>query len=413
MKQSALFTRTIKDAPKDEVSFNAQILIRAGFIDKLGAGIYTFLPLGLRVMNKITNIIREEMNNIGSQEMLMPALIPRDLLDKTGRWDLIDVLFKLDGVDKKEYALGSTHEEVVTPTIKKHVISHKELPLSVYQIQNKFRNELRAKSGLMRGREFLMKDLYSFHKTQEDLDKYYEIVQRAYFKVYERCSLLDITYLTYASGGDFSKYSHEFQALTEAGEDDIYICNKCNVAINKEIIEEQSVCPVCGNKKLEVKRAVEVGNIFKLGTRFTDSFDFNYIDKEGKGQGVIMGCYGIGVGRLMGTIAEVRHDDNGVIWPEEVAPFKVHLLALQTKNEELNKWAESVYDNLISHGIEVLYDDRDVPAGQKFTEADLIGCPFRLVIGAKNLNKRMVEVKRRDRDEVDLVSENELINKVI
>jgi len=413
MRQSALFTRTIKDAPKDEVSFNAQILIRAGFIDKLGAGIYTFLPLGLRVMNKITNIIREEMNNIGSQEMLMPALIPRDLLDRTGRWDLIDVLFKLDGADKKEYALGSTHEEVVTPTIKKHVISYKELPLSVYQIQNKFRNELRAKSGLMRGREFLMKDLYSFHETQEDLDKYYEIVQKAYFKVYERCSLLDITYLTYASGGDFSKYSHEFQTLTEAGEDDIHICNKCNVAINKEIIEEQNVCPVCNNKKLEVKRAVEVGNIFKLGTRFSKSFDFNYIDKEGKEQGVIMGCYGIGVGRLMGTIAEVRHDDGGVIWPEEVAPFKVHLLALQTKDEKLNKWAKGIYDDLVSHGIEVLYDDRDVSVGQKFTEADLIGCPFRLVVGVKNFDKRIIEVKRRDRDGVDLVPENELINKVI
>jgi prolyl-tRNA synthetase len=268
MRQSRLFTKTIKELPKDETSYNAQVLIRAGFIDKTGAGIYAYLPLGLKVLNKICNIIREEMNQIGGQEILMPALTPKEAWVTTKRWDNFDALFKLTGLENKEYALGATHEEIVTPLAKKFIFSYRELPLAVYQIQTKFRNEKRAKAGLIRGREFSMKDLYSFHASQEDLDVYYEKVKAAYFKIYERLGLSAETYLTYSSGGAFSKYSHEFQTLTAAGEDHIFICEKCRVAVNREIINDLKACPECGNKKLREEKAVEVGNIFQLARVF-------------------------------------------------------------------------------------------------------------------------------------------------
>ena len=248
MRQTELFTKTTKESPKDEVSFNAQILIRAGFIDKLQAGVYTFLPLGLRVHNKICNIIREEMNAIGGQEIFMPALTPKEIWEATNRWDNFDALFKLVGGDKKEYALGATHEEVITPLVRKHIFSYKDLPLFIFQIQTKFRNELRARSGLIRGREFSMKDLYSFHKDENDLNEYYKVAQKAYFKVFERSGLLDLTYLTFASGGAFSKYSHEFQTLVETGEDTIYICDSCDIAINKEILQSRKFAPVAALK---------------------------------------------------------------------------------------------------------------------------------------------------------------------
>ncbi|MCU0679927.1 MAG: His/Gly/Thr/Pro-type tRNA ligase C-terminal domain-containing protein [Planctomycetes bacterium] len=390
MKQSLLFVKTAKDAPKDEQSFNAQILMRAGFIDKLGAGIYTFLPFGLRVLNKINNIVREEINKVGGQEILMPALNPKEVWEKTNRWATFDALFRLKGNDEKEYALGATHEEIVTPLAKKFILSYKDLPFAIYQIQTKFRNEKRAKAGLLRGREFVMKDLYSFHISQEDLDNYYETVKQAYYKIYERLGLSDITYLTYASGGAFSKYSHEFQTVTEMGEDSIYVCDKCKVAVNKEIIAEQSTCPVCGAKDLIEKRAIEVGNIFKLGTKFSNAFEITYQDQNGDMKEIVMGCYGFGPSRVMGTIAEIFHDDKGLLWPEAIAPFKIHLLSLN-QNEE----AEKVYQTLTAKGIEVLYDDRDLPAGQKFFDADLIGCPYRLVIGKSFVNSQKLELKKR------------------
>lgn len=390
MRQSLLFTKTVKDLPKDETSYNAQALIRAGFIDKVGAGVYTYLPLGKRVLDKISQIIREEMDEVGGQEILMTALIPKENWVTTGRWDNFDVLFRLVGNEQKEYALGATHEEIVTPLGKKYIFSYKDLPFGVYQIQTKFRNEKRAKAGLIRGREFLMKDLYSFHADQENLDEYYTKIIQAYKKIYDRLSIDQLTYFTYASGGSFAKYSHEFQTVCEAGEDLIYICDKCRVAVNKEIISEQDSCPLCGSKELSEKKAIEVGNIFKLGTKFSESFAVKFKDANGQEKPVIMGCYGIGPSRLMGSIVEISHDSKGIIWPEAIAPYRIHLISL---NE--NETAEKIYRDLMVYGWDVLYDDRDVSAGEKFADADLIGCPYRLVVSRKTLALNKVELKRR------------------
>ncbi|MFZ4631906.1 MAG: proline--tRNA ligase [Patescibacteria group bacterium] len=407
MKQSQLFTRTVKELPKDEPSFNAQALIRAGFVDKSAAGVYSFLPFGWKVINKIENIIREEMDAIGGQEINMPSLAPKENWQATGRWDTLDVLFKTTGSDEKEYALNPTHEEVVTPLAKKFISSYRELPMAVYQIQNKFRNEKRAKSGLLRGREFLMKDLYSFHATQEDLDEYYEKAITAYNNIFSRVGLEKKTYLTYASGGSFSKYSHEFQTLTEAGEDIIYVCDDCKMAVNKEIIEDQNTCPKCNKKDLREEKAVEAGNIFKLGTKYSEPFDLKYQDKDGEKKTVIMGCYGLGVSRLMGTIVEVCHDEKGIIWPENVAPFKFHLLSL---NE--NEAAEKIYSDLVKKGIEVLFDDRELQAGEKFADADLIGCPYRIIVSKKTLASDSIELKLRSNLDSELVKISELGEKL-
>lgn len=409
MRQSKLFTRTQKDTPKDETSYNAQTLMRAGFIDKLAAGVYTFLPLGLRVHNKICKIIREEMDAIGGQELLMPALTPKEVWETTDRWDNFDALFKLTGGDDKEYALGATHEEIVTPTVAKQVLSYKDLSISVYQIQTKFRNEKRAKAGLIRGREFSMKDMYSFHPSDEALNEYYKIAQKAYFKVFERLGLIDITYLTYASGGAFSKYSHEFQTVSESGEDTIHICEKCQIAINQEIIAESPACPHCGNTELVAKKAIEVGNIFKLGTRFSAPFKFNFKDAAGVDQPVIMGCYGMGPSRLMGTIVEVSHDDRGIIWPEAIAPFKVYLISLGQDKE-----ADKLYEDLKAAGVEVLYNDNEVGPGEKMADSDLFGCPYRVLISPKSIVAGGAEIKRRGSSEaviVDLKKVGEYLKK--
>ena len=405
MKQSQLFTRTIKELPKDETSFNAQTLIRAGFIDKVAAGVYSFLPLGLRVLNNIRGIISEEMEAVGGQEISMTAFASKEMWQATGRFDTMDVLFKLAGSDQKEYVLNPTHEEVVTPLAKKFVNSYKDLPFSVFQIQTKFRNEKRAKAGLMRGREFLMKDLYSFHTNQEDLDAYYEKVLVSYTRIFERVGLGDLTYMTFASGGTFSKYSHEFQTLTDAGEDIIYTCPKCKMAINKEIIEDQNTCPKCGSANLIQEKAVEVGNIFKLGTKYSEPFDLSYMDASGEKKLVIMGCYGIGLSRVMGTIVEVCHYEKGIIWPETVAPFKIHLISLNQ-----NEKAEQIYNELKAAGFEVLFDDRDKGAGEKFVDADLIGCPIRLVLSTKTLENGNIEMKYRKETESKLIPLSDLIN---
>ncbi len=407
MKLSELFTKTIKEAPKDEVSKNAQLLIRAGYIDKLMAGVYTLLPLGLRVYKKIEQIIREEMNAIGGQEVYMPTLQPKENWQATDRWEDMDDLFRFKSYYSKiEYALGPTHEEVLAPLMKKYISSYKDLPVYVYHIQNKFRDEKRAKSGILRGREFMMKDLYSFHTNEEDLADYYEKVKDSYINIFKRCGISKTTYVTFASGGTFSKYSHEFQTLTEAGEDLIHVCDKCHLAYNKEIIEDiEHKCPECGNNKLKEKKAVEVGNIFKLKTRFSTPFELNYTDKKSKSHEVQMGCYGIGLQRLMGTVVETLSDDKGMIWPESIAPFKVNLISLKK-----NKEAEKVYQDLIKTGIEVLYDDREeVSAGEKFADADLIGCPIRLVISEKTLKEDSVEIKKRDGEEMKMVKISELL----
>lgn len=407
MKQSHLFTRTLKELPKDETSYNAQTLLRAGFIDKVAAGVYSFLPLGCLVMDKIRQIIKEEMLSVGGQEVSMPAFAPKENWEATGRWDDLDVLFKISASDKKEYALNPTHEEVVTPLAKKFIYSYRELPFSVFQIQTKFRNEKRAKAGLLRGREFLMKDLYSFHTDQADLDRYYEEVSSAYERIFNRVGLGDKTYLTFASGGTFAKYSHEFQTLTESGEDLIYICDQCRLAVNKEIIAEQSTCPKCGNKDLREDKAVEVGNIFKLGIKYSAPFDLSYSTSEGKKELVVMGCYGIGLSRIMGTVVEACHDDKGILWPESIAPFKVHLISL--KEDEV---AEKIYQTLQAAGIEVLYDDRDLSAGEKFADADLIGCPYRVLVSKKTLLQDSVELKRRQVTEAEIIKIKDIISYV-
>jgi prolyl-tRNA synthetase len=408
MKQSQLFTKTQKNAPKDEESVNAQLLIRAGFIDKLMAGVYSYLPLGLRVEKKIENIIREEINAIGGQEVFMPSLNPKENWQKTGRWDALDSLVKVGYGDEKNMALAPTHEEIITPIAKKFVSSYKDLPFSAYHFQNKFRQEKRAKSGILRMREFIMKDLYSFHTDEKDLDEYYEKAVQAYKNIFDRLGLSDITYLTYASGGTFSKYSHEFQTVTPAGEDIIYICEKCHIAINKEIISDlEHKCPLCGNTELKEEKAVEVGNIFKLVTKYSEPFNLTYRDKDGQEKTVIMGCYGIGPQRVMGTIVEVHHDEKGILWPESIAPFKVHLISLKQDEE-----AQKIYDDLVKNNIEVLYDDRDISAGEKFANSDLIGLPYRLVISQKSLASGGVEIKKRSEEKSEVISVKDAINKL-
>ena len=407
MKQSKLFTKTQKDISKEEVSINAQLLIRAGFIDKLMAGVYTILPLGLRVMNKIENIIREEMNAIDGQEIFMPTLQPKENWLKTGRWSTMDDLYKVKDSSDREMAMGPTHEEVVVPLMKRFVSSYKDLPFAAYQFQNKFRMEMRSKSGILRGREFLMKDLYSFHLDEADLDAYYERAKLAYFNVFERFGLKDQTYLTYASGGSFSKYSHEYQTVTPAGEDIIYICSKCKLAVNKEIKDEVTECIECGNKEFTEEKSIEVGNIFKLKNKYTTPFDLKVKDENGEDVEVMMGCYGIGLGRAMGTVVEVHHDEKGIIWPDSVAPFAVHLISLNQNDE-----AEKIYAMLTNAGIEVLYDDREMSAGEKFADSDLIGIPTRVVVSGKSLEKGGVEIKRRDSQDVEIVGTEELLKKL-
>jgi len=410
MKQSQLATKTLKEAPTDEQSVNAILLTRAGFIDKLAAGVYSYLPLGLCVLRQIENIIREEMLAMGGQEILMPVLHPRENWEKTGRWDSLDVLFKLKAVGDKDFALGPTHEEVVAPLAKKLVLSYKDLPLYLFQIQTKFRNEPRAKSGLLRTREFLMKDLYSFHTSEKDLDSYYQKMTAAYFKIFERCGLKEKTYLTLATGGTFSKYSHEFQTVCEAGEDTIYICQNCqNLAINAEIKNETPSCPACSGMEFEEAKAAEVGNIFKLGTKYAAPFELKFKDKDGSEKTVVMGCYGAGPSRIMGTIVEASHDKNGIIWPESVAPFKYHLLALG-EDAKIKKAADGLYEKLNEQGTEVLYDDRELAAGAKFAEADLIGIPYRLVISEKTLEKDSVEIKKRSEKETRFIKIADLKN---
>lgn len=408
MRQSDLFTKTRREAPKDEESINAQLLIRAGFVDKLMAGSYTFLPLGWRVFKKIESIIREEAEAIGGVEILMPSLQPKSNWEKTGRWDSYDSLFKFASFyTKTDYALGPTHEEVISPLLAKFINSYKDLPKYVFQIQNKFRDETRTKSGLLRGREFFMKDLYSFHRDEADMDRYYEKVKKAYVKIFKRTGIDKMTYLTYASGGTFSKYSHEFQTLTSAGEDLIYICDKCKIAVNKEIINEQNVCPQCENKDLRAEKAVEVGNIFKLKIKYSKPFDLKYKDEEGKENDVIMGCYGMGLNRLMGTIVEIFNDKNGIIWPKEIAPYKIHLLRLGEK-QNIKKIADNVYNELIKNRVEVLYDDRiGITAGEKFNDSDLIGIPYRAIISEKNGDK--IELKKRDSKTIKLVKIKDLV----
>lgn len=411
MRQSTLFTKTRKEAPADEVAKNAKLLIRAGFVDKLQSGVYSYLPLGLRVLKKIERIIREEMNDAGGQEILMPSLHPKENWQTTGRWDTMDDLYKVSDSSGRENALGATHEEIVVPLVKQFISSYRDLPLSVYQFQNKFRMELRAKSGILRGREFIMKDMYSFHTDEAGLKEYYERMKKSYARVFERVGIGENTYFTFAGGGSFSKYSHEFQTVTPAGEDTIYICDICRIAINKEIIEDQNyTCPLCGNKNLRTETAVEVGNIFELKTRYSAPFNLSYKDEEGKDQTVIMGCYGIGLGRVLGTVVEVCGDDKGLVWPRSIAPFDAHLVEIPSSNIQVRAEAEKLYRELTGKGVECLWDDRDLRAGEKFADSDLLGLPLRIVVSEKTLVEGKFEIKEREGGEISMVLRNELFH---
>lgn len=413
MRQSRLFTKTRREAPSDEVAKNAQLLIRAGFVHKEMAGVYSFLPLGLRTLNKIVGVIREEMNAIGGEELSLTALQNPESWKKTDRWSdaTVDVWFKTALKNGSELGLGFTHEESLTALMTEHIASYKDLPRYAYQFQTKFRNETRAKSGIMRGREFLMKDLYSFSLDKEQHDAFYEKAAQAYERVFARLGIADKTYKTFASGGSFSKYSHEYQTVCDAGEDIIYIDEAKNLAVNKEVYDDPEVYAATGIDKASLKeaKAAEVGNIFTLGTRFSETLGLTYKDAEGKSQPVFMGSYGIGPGRLMGTIVELMADEKGLVWPESVAPFAVHLVSLGKSGDEVSKVADALYEELRAAGIETLYDDRDSSAGQKFADSDLIGIPKRVIVGKEAASSGSFEVVDRATGTISKVSREELL----
>ncbi len=407
MRQSQLFTKTTKELPKDETSFNARILIKAGFADKLMAGVYSFLPLGWRVIDKIENIIRGEMNNVGGQEILMPSLQPKEIWkdtdigpeDEKGWGRMREVMYQLKDKLGRDVGFGATHEEVAIELAKKYTHSYKDLPYAFYQFQTKFRQELRPKSGLIRGREFIMKDMYSFHKDAGELDDYYFKVGEAYKKVFDRTGCKSL--MVEASGGSFTKnFSHEFQAISESGEDRIAHCDKCDFAQNIEIYKKDEIkkCPKCGGE-IVVSKSIETGNIFRFYDKYTKAMGLYFTDEKGEKKPVHLASYGIGVTRLMGAIVEVHHDERGIIWPEEVAPFKAHLIELSGKNNaSVRDAAGKLYNDLKKSGIEILYDDRDAGAGEKFADADLIGCPYRVVVSEKTLKENSVEVKKRNQE---------------
>lgn len=415
MKQSTLFTKTRKEAPSDEVSKNAELLIRAGFIHKEMAGVYAYLPLGLRTLNKIIQVIREEMNAIGGQELSLTALQEKELWESTDRWDdeKVDVWFKTNLKNGGEVGLGLTHEEPMTRIAKENISSYRDLPFSMYQFQTKFRNETRAKSGIMRTREFIMKDLYSFSKNEEEHNAFYEKSKVAYAKIFKRLGLGHLTYITFASGGMFSKYSHEFQTISSVGEDVIYVDEEKGIAINKEVYNDEVIASLGLSKDTLVeKNAVEVGNIFTLGTRFSEPLDLTYQDENGEKNLVVMGSYGIGPGRVMGTIVEALSDEKGIIWPESVAPFSVHLLVLG-EDEKVRSEANALYEKLVEEGVEVLFDDRTgVTAGEKFADSDLIGIPLRAVLSSRSIEAGGVEIKKRTEEKGSIVSSQELISQL-
>lgn len=419
MRQSSLFTKTRREAPKDEVSKNAQLLIRAGYIQKMQAGVYSFLPLGLRVIENIKTIVRDEMNAIGGQEVALTALQDKSVWEKTNRWDdaVVDNWFKTKLASGTEVGLGFTHEEPLTDLMKDYVRSFRDLPAYVYQFQTKFRNETRAKSGILRGREFLMKDLYSFSRTDEEHAVFYEKVKEAYINIFKKAGVGDKTYLTFAAGGSFSKFSHEFQMLTDAGEDTIYIDEEKGIAVNEEVNNPEVHADLqIDASKLKQAKAVEVGNIFNLGTKFSDALELNFTNEEGVSKPVIMGSYGIGIPRLMGAIVETLSDEGGIVWPKSVAPFAVHLIVVNSPSASAR--AEEVYAKLQAAGIEVLFDDRDIRPGEKFGDADLMGIPTRAVVSDKNQKAEngdtsndgfLLEVKDRKSGEVTHVSVDTLI----
>ncbi|HUD81163.1 MAG TPA: aminoacyl--tRNA ligase-related protein [Patescibacteria group bacterium] len=411
MKLSQLFTKTSKTVPADETADNAKLLIRAGYVHKEMAGVYDYLPLGKKVVDNITSIIREEMDALGAQEIQMSVLQNMELWQKTGRWDdkIVDDWFKTRLVNGSEIGLGLTHEEPITNMLRRFVSSYKDLPLYVYQIQTKFRNELRAKSGLLRGRELLMKDMYSYSRSVAEHEQFYEKAIKAYEKVYQRLGIGDITYMTFASGGIFTKFSHEFQTLSHVGEDTIYVSESKKLAINKEVYNDEVLSHLGVEKKhLKEERAVEVGNIFSLGSRYADALGLHFTDKDGREMPVIMGCYGIGISRLVGLLAEHFADEKGLVWPVNIAPALVYIVRLGS-GEKIVQQADALYELLIKNKISAIYDDRDVQSGEKLNNADLLGIPYRVVVSEKTTLTDKVEVKARSQSEVSLMTEEALL----
>lgn len=410
MRVSNLFTKTLKQAPADEVSKNAQLLIRAGYVYKEMAGAYAYLPLGLRVLENIKNIVREEMNAIGSNEITMTSLQRKDIWERTTRWsdDVVDVWFKSELKDGTEVGFGWSHEEPIVEMMKNYIQSYRDIPTSVYQMQTKMRNELRAKSGIMRGREFIMKDMYSLHATKEDLEKYYQQATDAYIRVFDRLGIGADTYVTFASGGSFTKFSHEFQTICEAGEDIIYLHREKNIAINEEVIDDAIVELGITREELEPVKTAEVGNIFNFGTQKTDEMGLVYTDQEGKQQPLHMGSYGIGITRVMGVIAEKLSDEKGLVWPDAIAPYRVYLVSIGNVTEQ----AGELYEKLQAAGITVLYDDRDERPGAKFADAELIGLPHRVTISERLINEGKLEYTNRATGETELLTLDELLAKI-
>jgi prolyl-tRNA synthetase len=411
MRLSQLFTKTSKTAPGDETSKNAQLLIQAGYIHKEMAGVYTYLPLGLRVLDNICRVIREEMDAVGGHEMRLTTLQDPEIWQITDRWDdkKVDVWFKTKLKNGSELGLGPTHEEPIIRALKPFVNSYKDLPFMAYQIQTKFRNETRAKSGVMRGREFLMKDLYSFARNETEHEELYERIKQAYFKVYERLGIGEQTFLTFASGGMFSEYSHEFQTVVEAGEDTIFIDKVKKIAINEEVNSDE-VLQNLGLKRedLEEVRAAEVGNIFTLKDKFSEPLNLVYSDENGQEKAVMMGCYGIGPSRLMGVITELMADEKGLVWPESIAPARVYIARLGS-DPEVVEVADKLYESLTAANVQVLYDDRDARPGEKFADADLLGIPYRIVVSAKTVLSNQYEIKQRSSTESRMMSEGEIM----
>ena len=413
MRQSKLFTKTRREAPKDEVAKNAQLLIRAGFIHKEMAGVYAYLPLGLRVLENIKKIVREEMNKIGGQEMIMTSLQRKELWEQTDRWDdeKVDVWFKSSLKSGAEVGFGWSHEEPITDMMKNYISSYRDLPVFAYQFQTKLRNELRAKSGIMRGREFVMKDMYSYTTDEAAHKAIYDATTAAYLRIFERTGLGDRTFLTFASGGAFTQFSHEFQTLSDVGEDVIYLDRSKKIAVNKEVLTDEVLTQLdLKREDLEEVAAIEVGNIFSFGGTKSEQLGLLFKDEKGETKPVTLGSYGIGITRLMGTIVEVLSDDKGIVWPAEVAPYPVHLISIANGNADVINEADRVYDLLIEHGIEVLYDDRDARAGEKFADADLIGIPKRMIVSEKTMSNASVEMVDRASGTTAMVPESSIMD---
>lgn len=405
MKYSRLFSKTSKTIPSEETAKNAQLLIKGGFVYKEMAGVYAYLPLGLRVIEKIKRIVRDEMNAIGGEEIIMTSLQRKELWEKTDRWDdeKVDVWFKSKLKSGSEVGFGWSHEEPISEMMKGYIDSYRDLPVYVYQFQTKLRNELRAKSGIMRGREFLMKDMYSYTTSEEEHEQFYNSTIKAYLNVFERVGLGNDTFLTFASGGAFTQFSHEFQTICEAGEDIVYLDRDKKIAINKEVLSDEVISQLGLDKsKLEEVKTAEVGNIFSFGATKSKELDLNFQNKDGEELPVILGSYGIGISRLMGVVVERFSDEKGIVWPESISPFKYHLVGLNLDDERVRSKAEDVYKNLTAKGIEVLFDDREeTQAGEKFSDSDLIGIPNRIIISKKTLEKvNEVEIKNRVTGEI-------------